>query len=71
MERCKNFWSCKFTENSNLKKKIESYKLKKIKIIYKNWKTFIEFGDIKIEKQKFHQHKRLISIKNVDINKTV
>ena len=27
-------------------------------------KTFIKFGDIEIEKQKFHQHKRPISIKN-------
>ena len=34
-------------------------------------KTFIKFGDIEIEKQKFHQHKRPISIKNIDINKIV
>ena len=26
-------------------------------------KTIIKFGDIEIEKQTFHQHKRLISIK--------
>ena len=26
-------------------------------------KTVIKFGDAKIEKQKFHQHKRSISIK--------
>ena len=32
-------------------------------------KTIIKFGDIEIEKQKFHQHKRPISIKNLDINK--
>ena len=34
-------------------------------------KTIIKFGDIEIKKQKFHQHKRPISIKNIDINKTV
>ena len=34
-------------------------------------KTIIKFGDIEIEKQKFHQHKRSISIKNIDINKIV
>ena len=34
-------------------------------------KTTIKFGDIKIEKQKFHQHKILISIKNIDINEIV
>ena len=31
----------------------------------------IKFGDIEIQKQKFHQHKALISIKNIDINKMV
>ena len=34
-------------------------------------KTVITFGDIEIEKQKFHQHKRPISIKNININKIV
>ena len=34
-------------------------------------KTIIKFNDIEIEKQKFHQYKRPISIKNTDINKTV
>ena len=29
----------------------------------------IKFGDIEIKKQKFHQHKEPISIKNIDINK--
>ena len=32
-------------------------------------KIIIKFGDIEIEKQKFHQHKRPISIKNIDIDK--
>ena len=31
--------------------------------IYKKGKTVIKFGDIEIKRQKFHQHKRLISIK--------
>ena len=31
----------------------------------------IKFDDIEIQKQKFHQHKKPISIKNRDINKTV
>ena len=34
----------------------------------------IKFGDIEIQKQKFHQHKRHkrpISIKNIDMNKIV
>ena len=34
-------------------------------------KTVIKFGDIEIEKQKFHQNKIPTSIKNVDINKIV
>ena len=34
-------------------------------------KTITKFGDIEIQKQKFHQHKRPISIKDVDINKIV
>ena len=34
-------------------------------------KTIMKFGDIEIKKQKFQQHKRLISIKNIDINKIV
>ena len=34
-------------------------------------KTIIKFGDIEIEKQKFHQNKKPISIKNIDINKIV
>ena len=33
--------------------------------------TIIKFGDIEIQKQKFHQHKRPISMKNIDINKIV
>ena len=31
----------------------------------------IKFGDIEIQKQKFHQHKAPISIKNIYINKIV
>ena len=29
----------------------------------------LKFGDIEIEKQKFHKHKEPISIKIIDINK--
>ena len=32
-------------------------------------KAIIKFSDIEIEKQKFHQHKRPILMKNIDINK--
>ena len=34
-------------------------------------KIIIKFGDIEIEKQKFHHHKRPISIQHIDINKIV
>ena len=34
-------------------------------------KTVIKFGDINIEKQKSHQHKKYISIDNTEINKIV
>ena len=53
---------------------MKNYKLKKYKkfeIIYKMDKKIVKFGDFEIEKQTFHQHKRPISIKNLDINKIV
>ena len=34
-------------------------------------KAFIKFVDIEVQKQKFHQHKGAISIKNVDIDEIV
>ena len=34
-------------------------------------KTITKFGDIEIENQKFHQNKRHISIKNININEIV
>ena len=34
-------------------------------------KTIIKLGDTEIEKQKFYQHKRPISIQNIDINNIV
>ena len=34
-------------------------------------KTFIKFRNIEIAKQKFHQHKRPISMKKIDINKII
>ena len=56
-------------------KKLENYKLKqntKILKLYKNLKkTVITFGRIKIQKQKFEQHKRTTSIENVEIDKIV
>ena len=55
------------------KQKMENYKLEKIyknlKLYIKMEKTTIKFGDIEIEKS--HQHKRPISISNIDINKIV
>ena len=42
-----------------------------MKLYIKTEKTFIKFGDTEIEKQKFHQHKRPISMNNIDINKIV
>ena len=57
-------------------KKTEHYKIKKYNIFWKyiyikTEKTVIRFGDIEIEKQKFHQRKRPFSIKNIDTNKIV
>ena len=46
-------------------KKIESF----LKVYIKMEKTIIKFDDTKIPKQKFHQHKRPISLKNVSIDK--
>ena len=34
-------------------------------------KIIIKFGDIEINKQKFNQHKRPISINSIDINKII
>ena len=34
-------------------------------------KNIIKFGDIKIENEKFHQHKKPLSIKNTDNVKKV
>ena len=39
--------------------------------MYKMEKIIIKFGDIETQKQKFHQQKGPISIKNMDINKIV
>ena len=41
-----------------------------MKLYIKIEKTNIKFGGIEIEKR-FHQHKRHISIENIDINKIV
>ena len=69
------FWSCKCTTNSNLNKKEENKK--KWKHIWKKkkqkkWKKqIIRFGNIEIEKQKFHQDKSTILIENIDVNKII
>ena len=42
-----------------------------MKVYIKIEKPIIKFGDIEIQKQKSHQHKRPISIKNIDINKII
>ena len=42
-----------------------------MKLDIKMEKITIKFGDIEIEKPKKHQHKRPISMKNIDINKIV
>ena len=34
-------------------------------------KTIIKFGDIEIQKQKFRERRKPISIKNININKIV
>ena len=44
---------------------------KKLKVYIKMEKAIIKFGDTEIEKQIFHQHKKPISIKDVDINEIV
>ena len=40
-------------------------------IAYLKMKKSIRFSDIEIQKQKSHQHKEPISIKNIDINEIV
>ena len=46
------------------------YIYKLFKSIYENEKnTVIKFDDIEIQKQKFYQHKRPFSIKNVNFHK--
>ena len=42
-----------------------------MKVHIKMEKAIIKFGYIEITKQKFHQHQRPISIKNIEINKIV
>ena len=52
--------------------KKEHYKeIKKVLKGYMKIEKVIKFGNTEIQKQKFHQHKELISIKNIDIKKIV
>ena len=55
-----------FFQNDGLTKKPEHYKVKK-QLKKKMEKTVIKFGDIEIEKQKFHQDKVPLSIKYIYI----
>ena len=55
-------------------KKVKNYKFKKYIKIFEcvyNDEKFIKFGDIGIQNQKLHQHKRSISMKYIDICKIV
>ena len=59
-------------QNANLIEKKEHYKeIKKVLKGYMKIEKVIKFGNTEIQKQKFHQHKELISIKNIDIKKIV
>ena len=51
--------------------KIVNKKITNFETIYKMVKTIIKFGDIEIEKQKFHPNRSPFLIKNIDINKIV
>ena len=42
-----------------------------MEVYIKMGKKIIKFGNTEIEKQKFHQHKGLILISNIDINKLI
>ena len=55
-------------ENYKSKKK---KKLKFLKLYVKMEKIITKFGDIEIEKEKFHQYDRSTSIKKIDIDKIV
>ena len=44
---------------------------KRLKLYTKTEKIIIKFSDTEIGKKKFHQHKRPISIKNIDINRSL
>ena len=54
---------------------MENYRLKRryknLKVYIKIEKTIVKFGGIEIEKPKFYEYKRPISIKNIDLNKIV
>ena len=54
---------------------MENYKLEKLQKFLKAYikmeKIIIKFGDIEIKKQIFYQHKKRISVQNIDINKIV
>ena len=62
------------SQNSGLTEKSGTLQIKKyikyLKSYIKMENTIKKFRDIEILKQKFYRHKRPISIKNIDINKS-
>ena len=61
-------------QNDDLTKKCKTLSIKileNFKVYIRMEKTITKFGDIEIEKQKFHEYKKPISIKNIDVNKIV
>ena len=60
---------CRFYRQEKNIMKVKNYN--KFVTIYKTYKEIIMFGNIEVEKQKFHQSKRPIWINNMDISKIV
>ena len=60
--------SIKLLQNTYLTEKSGALQIKRNIFILN---VYVKFDDIKIPKQKFHQHKRIISVKNIEIDKIV
>ena len=60
--------SIKLLQNTYLTEKSGALQIKRNIFILN---VYIKFDDIKIPKQKFHQHKIIISVKNIEIDKIV
>ena len=59
-----------FLQNANLNEKRNVIKIKII-TMFKMGKEIVTFGDIEVEKHKFHQHKKSVLIEDVNINKII